>query len=94
MTAEGTLSQVEGGSVKLVCGDSSAAYDAMQNRTMAEPVELKVEFGNMYTKEVEAFGRAVLGEGEIPVTAHDAIAAQKVVEAVYKSSVNKAHIDL
>lgn len=94
LTAEGTLSQVEGGSVKLVCGDSSAEYDAMQNRTMAEPVELKVDFGNMYTKEVEAFGKAVLGEGEIPVTAHDAIAAQKVVEAVYKSSTGKIHVDL
>ena len=94
ITAEGTLSQVEGGSVKLVCGDSSAEYDAMQNRQMAEPVELKVEFGNMYTKEIEGFGRAVRGEGDIPVTVCDAIKAQKVVEASYKSSMNKIHVDL
>ena len=94
ITAEGTLSQVEGGSVKLVCGDSSAEYDAMQNRTMAEPVELKVDFGNMYTKEIEAFGKAVLGEIEIPVTAYDAIRAQKVVESTYKSSNGKVHVEL
>lgn len=94
LTAIGTLSQEEGGSVELVCGDSSAEYDAMQNRTMAEPVKLKVEFGNMYTKEIEGFGKAVLGEGEIPVTAQDALRAQKVVEAVYKSSNGSQHIKL
>ncbi len=94
LTAEGTLAQEEGGSVKLVCGDSSAAYDAMQNRTMAESVDLKVDFGNMYTKEIEAFGKAVRGEDKIAVTAKDAIAAQKVVEAVYKSSTNKVRVDL
>lgn len=94
LTAIGTLSQEEGGSVELVCGDSSAEYDAMQNRTMAEPVKLKADFGNMYTKEIEGFGKAVLGQGEIPVTAKDALCAQKVVEAVYKSSNGKAHIKM
>ncbi len=94
LTAIGTLSQEEGGCVELVCGDSSAEYDAMQNRTMAEPVKLDVEFGNMYTKEVERFGNAIMGKGEIPVTAYDALQAQKVVEAVYKSSNNKTHVDM
>jgi len=94
ITAIGTLSQEEGGSVELVCGDSSAEYDAMQNRTMAEPVKLKVEFGNMYTKEIEGFGKAIKGEGEIPVTAADALKAQKVVEAVYKSSNERQHIKM
>lgn len=94
ITAVGTLSQVEGGTVEVVCGDSSAEYDAMQNRTMAEPVKMEAELGNMYTKEIEAFGRAVLGEGEIPVTAYDALQAQRVVEAVYNSSKSKSHIDM
>ena len=94
ITATGTLSQEEGGSVELVCGNSSAEYDAMQSRTMAEPQKLEVEFGNMYTKEIEGFGKAVLGECEIPVTAFDALQAQKVIEAVYKSSNGKVHIDM
>lgn len=94
LTAVGTLSQIETGTVELVCGNSDAEYDAQQNRTMAEPVKIEVEFGNMYTKEIERFGKAVLGEGEIPVTAADAIAAQKVVESVYKSNSNKTHIKL
>ena len=94
LTAIGTLSQIETGEVELVCGDSSAEYDAMQNRSMAEPVKLEVEFGNMYTKEIEGFGKAVLGEGEIPGTAFDAIQAQKVVEAVYNSNNNRQHVKL
>lgn len=94
ITATGTLSQIETGSVELVCGNSDAAYDAMQNKTMAEPVKLEVNFGNMYTKEIEGFGKAVLGEGEIPVTAFDALQAQKVVEAAYNSNNNRTHIKL
>ncbi|MBQ7901917.1 MAG: hypothetical protein IJ365_08165, partial [Clostridia bacterium] len=61
-------------------------YDAAQTRDQVKPVEVDVELGNMYTKEIEAFGRAVCGEGEIPVTAQDAIASQKAIEAVYESS--------
>lgn len=94
ITATGTLSQIETGSVELVCGNSDATYDAMQNKTMAEPVKLEVNFGNMYTKEIEGFGKAVLGEGEIPVTAFDALQAQKVVEAAYNSNNNRTHIKL
>lgn len=94
LTAIGTLSQVEAGSVELVCGNSDATYDTMQNKTLAEPIKLKVELENMYTKEIESFGRAVLGEGEIPVTAFDALQAQKVVEAVYNSDLHKKHINL
>lgn len=94
ITATGTLSQIETGSVELVCGNSDAAYDAMQNKTMAEPVKLEVNFGNMYTKEIEGFGKAVLGEGEIPVTAFDALQAQRVVEAAYNSNNNRTHIKL
>jgi len=94
ITAVGTLSQEEGGSVELVCGDSSAEYDAMQSRTMAQAQKLEVEYGNMYTKEIEGFGKAVLGEGEIPVTAFDALQAQRVIESVYKSSSTNSHISL
>ena len=55
-------------------------------------MDIKVDFGNMYTKELEAFGRAVLGEGEIPVTAKDAIASQKIIEAAYTSSKTKQYV--
>lgn len=81
--AEGTISQVEGGRIEVLCLDEVGGYDAAQDRGEIKPLEVNVEFGNMYTKEIEAFGRAVAGEGEIPVTAADAIASQKAIEALY-----------
>ncbi len=89
--AEGTISQVEGGEIEVLCADSSLGYDANQNRESVVPMEIAVTFGNMYTKEIEGFGRAVAGEGEVPVTAADAIASQKVIEAAYTSCASKKY---
>ena len=87
--AQGTISQVEGGEIEVLCADDSAGYDANQDRNDVAPMETEVTFGNMYTKEIEQFGNAVAGLGEIPITAKDAIASQKVVEAAYKSNQTK-----
>ena len=92
--AQGTISQVEGGEIEVLCTDDSAGYDANQDRGEVKPLDIKVEFGNMYTKEIEAFGKAVKGEGEIPVTTADAIMSQKVIEASYESSDSKKYITL
>lgn len=86
--AQGTIGQVEGGEIEVLCADDSAGYDASQDRGEIQSLDVQVEFGNMYTKEIEAFGRAVAGEGEVPITAVDAIASQKVIEAAYASSKN------
>ncbi len=92
--AEGTISQEEGGRIEVLCADDSVGYDANQSRAEVLPMEIKVTFGNMYTKEIEAFGRAVRGEGEVPVTAADAIMSQRIVEAAYKSSKTKEYIKI
>ena len=89
--AQGTVSQVEGGEMEVLCTGDAMGYDAAQNRDEVMPLDIQVEFGNMYTKEIEAFGRAVAGEGEIPVTAEDAIRSQKVVEAAYASNAAKTY---
>lgn len=86
--AQGTIGQVEGGEIEVLCADDAAGYDASQDRGEIQSLDVQVEFGNMYTKEIEAFGRAVAGEGEVPITAADAIASQKVIEAAYASSKN------
>ena len=89
--AQGTISQVEGGEIEVLCTDDSLGYDVNQDRNEVAPLEVKVEFGNMYTKEIEAFGKAVAGEVEVAITAKDAIASQKVIEAAYASSANKKY---
>ncbi len=89
--AQGTISQIEGGDVEILVTDDSLGYDANQDRGEVKPMELDLELGNMYTKEIEAFGKAVAGEIEIPITAKDAIMSQKVIEAAYESSKNKTY---
>ena len=89
--AQGTISQVEGGEIEVLCADSSAGYDATQDRNDVAPLEVSVEFGNMYTKEIESFGRAVAGTAPVAITAKDAIASQKVIEAAYESSKSKQY---
>ncbi len=92
--AQGTISQVEGGEVEVLCTDDSAGYDANQDREEIKPLELDVTFGNMYTKQIEAFGKAVRGEAEIAITADDAIKSQRVIEASYESCKTKQYIEL
>lgn len=89
--AQGTISQVEGGEIEVLCTGDALGYDANQDRGEVAPLEVKVEFGNMYTKEIESFGRAVAGEAPVAITAADAIASQKVIEAAYESNASKAY---
>ncbi len=89
--AQGTISQVEGGEIEVLCTGDALGYDANQNRDEVAPLEVSVEFGNMYTKEIEAFGKAVAGEAPVAITAQDAIASQKVIEAAYESCNSKVY---
>lgn len=90
--AQGTISQVEGGEIEILVCDDSLGYDAAQDRAEVKAMDINLELGNMYTKEIEAFGKAVMGEGEIPVSAKDAIMSQKVIEAAYSSSELKEYV--
>ncbi|MBO5733788.1 MAG: Gfo/Idh/MocA family oxidoreductase [Clostridia bacterium] len=89
--AQGTISQVEGGEIEVLCTGDALGYDANQDRGEVAPLEVNVEFGNMYTKEIESFGRAVAGEAPVAITAADAIASQKVIEAAYESCASKTY---
>lgn len=84
--AEGTVSQVEGGEVKVLISDDSLGYDASQNREDLVAVNLDVELGNMYTKEVESFGRAIINDTEPMVTAEDGIHVQEICVKAYEQN--------
>ncbi len=94
IVALGTLSQEEGGKIEVIAADTSAGYDAQQTRNEVKPMEVKVEFGNMYTKELESFGRSVLEDAPIDVPAADAIWAQKIIMAAYESNETGKFIEL
>jgi predicted dehydrogenase len=86
MLAEGRIGQVEGGKLDVVLSDDTLGYDAAQSRIDVSPVKVDVEFGNMYEKEIESFGNAVLNGGKVEVTIDDALYVQKIVNAAYISS--------
>jgi len=86
MLAEGTISQVEGGKLDVVVSDDTLGYDAKQDRVDVSPIEINVEFGNMYTKEIESFSQSILNKSSVEVPVEDALQVQRVVEAAYKSS--------
>ena len=92
--AEGTISQVEGGNVRVTICGNQGGYDAAQNREPAQSYIMEAELGNMYTKEVEGFGNAILNDTVPPVTAEDAIFVQKLIESAYKSNDKKKFIKL
>lgn len=81
--AVGTLGQEEGGTVKILACPEASGYDAQQSRSTVEPVELKVDFGNMYTKEIDAFAKAVINDTEPPVNGRNTLSVQKIIDTVY-----------
>jgi 1,5-anhydro-D-fructose reductase (1,5-anhydro-D-mannitol-forming) len=94
MLAEGTISQVEGGKLDVVLSDDALGYDAKQDRVDVSPIEINVEFGNMYTKEIESFSQSILNKSSPEVPAEDALQVQRIVEAAYKSSDNGIFINI
>ena len=87
--AVGTLSQDDGGTVEVLVCDDSVGYDAQQNRSLVQPMELEVEFGNLYTKEIAAFSEAVLTDSEPPVNGRNTILVQRIIDAIYKNGGGK-----
>ena len=94
MMAEGTISQIEAGQVEVFMSDDAKGYDAAQERCELKAQMLEVEFGNMYTKEVEAFGNAIINDTEPVVTAQSAVQVQNIIESAYNASESKKYITL
>ncbi len=90
--AEGTISQIEGGNVRVTICGNQGAYNAAQDREPTNSYVMEAELGNMYTKEIEGFSNAVLNDTVPPITAADAINVQKLVEAAYKSNKTKKFV--
>lgn len=93
IVASGTLAQAEVGTVNILISDDSLEYDANQTRDEIVPLSLEgTPLGNMYTKEVEQFGDAIINDTDVPVSIESAIYDQKIVEAAYESSDKKIFV--
>ena len=85
ISADGTIGQVERGSVKLT---------AITDEGTVSTKPLDYVSGNMYTKEIQKFSDAVINKTAAPVTAAEAILNQRIVEAVYESQESGKRIKL
>jgi len=85
--AEGTISQVDGGNIEILLAEDKG-YDAQQERSSADAATFDLEYGNMYTREIESFGRSVLEGTPLESPAEEAIQVQRIIEAAYASSEN------
>ena len=86
--AEGTISQVECGEIKLTLSDSSKGYSAIQNRAGNDSMFIEVENGNMYEKEISDFSNCIIRNLSPSISGEEAIYVQKVVEKAYIASNN------
>lgn len=93
IVCDGTLAQEEVGTVRVLRSDMKD-YDASQSRGEIKAETINVKTGNMYTKEVERFTKAILDNTEVPVPAEEAIFVQKVIEAGYQSAAERKFIQI
>ena len=86
--------QIDGGKLDaLFCGPVGG-YDAQQDTKDVKGEEIEVEFGNMYTREIESFSNSILTGAPLEVPAEEAVYVQKVMEAAYKASDERKTIAL
>ena len=94
LAGENIIGQIDGGTLDaLFCGEVGG-YDAQQDTKDVKGEEINVEFGNMYTREIESFGNSLLNNLPLEVPASDAVQVQRVMEAAYRSNDEKCVIDL
>lgn len=95
LAGNGVLGQEDGGSVDALFMEDAGSYDAQQNREFkAARTELDVELGNAYTREVESFCLSLLEKRPLEVPAEEAVVAQRIIEAAYRSNDGATMINL
>ena len=94
LVGENVIGQIDGGTLDaLFCGEARG-YDAQQDTKDVRGTAIDVEFGNMYTREIESFGNSILHDLPLEVPASDAVQVQRVMEAAYRSNDEKCVVEL
>ena len=88
------IGQVDGGTLDAMFLGAQGGYDAQQDKKDGAQTAIKVEFGNMYTREIESFSNSILQDLPIEVPAEEAIRVQRIMEAAYTSNDTAAVITL
>jgi len=79
------IGQIDGGKLNAVFLEKNVGYSSEQTHNDLEGIEIKGDFGNMYTREIESFADSVLNDKPLVVPASDAVHIQRIMEAAYRS---------
>ena len=86
MLGDNIIGQVDGGTMDAMFLGEQGGYDAKQDKKDGAKAQIDVEFGNMYTREIESFSNSILTGAPLEVPASDAVQVQKIMEAAYRSN--------
>jgi len=84
--ARGTIGQTDGGEVDLYLTKEEMKYDAFQKRNEVEPEKIKINPGNMYTREIESFSKSILKGSSVKIPGKDGLRAQRLCCLAYEAA--------
>ena len=85
LMAEGTISQVAGGTMMAYLQGEDKGYDAQQERSGIKPVKVKADLKDMYMAEMEDFIDAVKNKRKPMNSGEEALKNFNIIQAAYKS---------
>lgn len=85
LMAEGTISQVVGGTMIAYLQGEDRGYNAQQERSSIEPVRVEAELKDMYMAEAEDFIDAVEKQRKPMNSGEEALKNFRVIQAAYRS---------
>jgi predicted dehydrogenase len=85
LMAEGTISQVAGGTMMAYLLGADRGYDAQQERSGIKPVRVEAKLRDMYLAEVEDFIDAVEKKRKPMNSGEEALKNFRIIQAAYRS---------
>jgi len=79
------IGQNDGGKLNAIFMKNAGIYNSTQNHADEAGIEIKGDFGNLYTREIESFSDSILNHKPLLVPAADAVRVQRIMEASYRS---------
>ncbi len=81
----GILGQADGGQLQLHSLKETGGYNSRQDGGPPSLTSVPGDFGDLYAREIDSFSLSVLRGKPLEAPAEDALLAQRVVEAAYRS---------
>lgn len=94
LMGDSVIGQADGGRLDALFLSEVGGYEAQQDAASRKGESVAVEFGDLYAREFDSFCQTILTGGQPAVPASEAVQVQRVVEAAYRSSLEKRIIEL